>query len=112
MWMLVVLGIDAAVKACGESEYFFLFYCFYYVLVFVGFTILELIWGYRFADIRFFCCFIALTQLDVGNARSPTHKVEVGQSFPPMFLYYTNIDLTGYRSYAYTPVNRETQSRF
>jgi hypothetical protein len=39
MWMLVLLGIDAAVKACGESEYFFLSYCFGYVLVYVGFTI-------------------------------------------------------------------------
>ena len=36
--MLVVLGIDATVKACEESECFF-FYCFGYVLVYVGFTI-------------------------------------------------------------------------
>jgi len=62
--------------------------------------------------------FIALMQLD-GIARSPAHKVEVGQFFPPMFLFYTNIDRPveashsiKIRSYAYTPVNRETQSRF
>jgi hypothetical protein len=35
----------------------------------------------------------------VGNARSPAHKVEVGQSFPPMFLFYTNIDRTGCQSF-------------
>jgi hypothetical protein len=46
-----------------------------------------LIWGYRFADVRLCCCFIALTQLD-GITRSPAHEVEVGQFFPPMFLFY------------------------
>jgi hypothetical protein len=35
--------------------------------------------------------FVALTQLD-GITRSPARKVEVGQFFPPMFLFYTNID--------------------
>jgi hypothetical protein len=48
MWMLVVLRIDAAVKACGESEYFFLFCCFGFVLVYAGIYDLRINLGVPF----------------------------------------------------------------
>jgi hypothetical protein len=60
----------------------------------LGFTIWELSWRYSFADIRFCCCFIALTQPDVGDAPRPAHKVVVGQSVFPAYglcrLFYAN----------------------
>ena len=48
MWTLVVLGFDAAVKGCGESECFFLFYCFGYVLVYAGIYDLRIDFGVSF----------------------------------------------------------------
>jgi hypothetical protein len=39
---------DAAVKACGESEHFFLFYCFGYVLVYAGIYDLRIDLGVSF----------------------------------------------------------------